>query len=184
MEDDGLDIPGNAQDWVAICCDVVNEDRAENGAITLAGEPAAEYSGSPIYRDNLLLRETFGLTVAVVKYMDRLALRRRWLVDQFGRSSAAPGASSKESQNAESLRDFTHKLKIALKEADEAEYWYYVIVATNENAADNEIIGRIQRVMRILNKIISTSKKRLAQRKASEVRNKQRSAEQAKNAIS
>ena len=184
MEDDGLDIPGNAQDWASICFDVVNEDNAVNGNATLVGEPAAEYSGSPIYRDNLLLRETFGLTVAVVKHMDQLALRRRWLVDQFERSSSAPGASSKEAQNAESLRDFTHKLKIALKEADEAEYWYFVIVATNENAADPDIIGRIQRVMRILNKIISTSKKRLAQRKTSEEGKRHRSAEQAKNAIS
>ncbi len=168
MEDDDLEIAGNAEDWAAICCDVVIEDRMEMMSGSMVSEPQHEYTGSPVYRDNLLLRETFGLTVAAVKYMDRRGLQRRWLIDQFERSSSSPGASSKEAQNAESLKDFVHKLKIALKEADEAEYWYYVIIATNDNSADSDIIGRIQRVMRILNKIIGTSKKRLLDRKANE----------------
>lgn len=187
MEDDDLEIAGNADDWAAICCDVVNEDRVECADSLIVSEPQAEYSGSSLYRDNLLLRETFRLTVAAVKYMDRLALRRRWLIDQFDRSASSPGASSKEAQNAESLKDFVHKLKIALKEADEAEYWYYVITATNDNAVDAEIIGRIQRVMRILNKIISTSKKRLLDRKKSEANkhnNKQDGTGSADTAIS
>lgn len=168
MEDDDLEIAGNAEDWAAICHDVVNEDSMEQTGNALVGEPQAEYSGSPIYRDNLLLRETFGLSVAAVNYMNAMGLHRRWLVDQFERSVTSPGASSKEAQNAESLKDFVHKLKIALKEADEAEYWYFVITATHSNTADPDIIGRIQRVMRILNKIIGTSKRRLLARKATE----------------
>ncbi|MEZ4853043.1 four helix bundle protein [Flavobacterium sp.] len=35
------------------------------------------------------------------------------------------GANSKKAQNAESKADFIHKLKIALKEADETEYWLF-----------------------------------------------------------
>ena len=159
------DMRGGTIDWIVICDDVVREDELERGDGSVVSEPQAVYSGSPLYGDNLLLKETFELSVRTIQYVDVLGSQRRWLIEQFESSACSPGANSKEAQNAESLKDFIHKLKIALKEADEAEYWYYVIAATHANGVDPDLIGRIQRVMRILNKIISTSKQRLLDRK-------------------
>ncbi len=159
------DMPGTKIDWMVICDEAVREDVLESTDVMIAAEPQAIYSGSPLYRDNLLLKETFELPVKTIKYVDMLGSQRRWLIEQFESSACSPGANSKEAQNAESLKDFIHKLKIALKEADEAEYWYYVIAATHANGTDLDLIARIQRVMRILNKIISTSKQRLLERK-------------------
>ena len=88
------------------------------------------------------------------------------LIEQFESSACSAGANAKEAQNAESLKDFIHKMKIELKEADEAEYWYFVIAATHDRGTDLELIARIQRVIRILNKIVSTSKQRLLARKS------------------
>ena len=51
---------------------------------------------------------------------------------QLIRSGTSVGANIKESQRAESPADFRHKLKIALKEADETKYWLELI--------DSEII--------------------------------------------
>ncbi|MEO8588484.1 MAG: four helix bundle protein [Flavobacteriales bacterium] len=165
MEELEDDTPGTRADWLSICDEVMREDALERPDGTMAAEPQTVYSGSPLYRDNLLLKETFELSVKTIKFVDVLGSQRRWLIEQFESSACSPGANSKEAQNAESLKDFIHKLKIALKEADEAEYWYYVIAATQSNGTDTDLISRIQRVMRILNKIISTSKQRLQERK-------------------
>jgi four helix bundle protein len=157
-------ILGDRADWLAICDAVIREDLLEHQGFVV-NEPQASYSGSPMYRDNLLLKETFELSVRTIRLVNQLGCERAWLIDQFERSACSPGANSKEAQNAESLKDFVHKLKIALKEADEAEYWYYLIATTHDKGIDEDLIARIQRVMRILNKIIGTSKQRLLERK-------------------
>lgn len=169
MIDQDDDMPGAHADWVAISNDVVQEDRLEFGegdGFLMAAEPMAVYSSSPLYQDNLLLKETFELSVKAIKFIDQLGSGRRWLIEQFESSACSAGANAKEAQNAESLKDFIHKMKIALKEADEAEYWYFVIAATHDHGRDPDLIARIQRVIRILNKIISTSKQRLLARKS------------------
>ena len=169
MIDQDDDVTGVCADWVAISNEVLNEDRlefGEKGGVLMAAEPTAVYSSSPLYQDNLLLKETFELSVKAIKFIDQLGSGRRWLIEQFESSACSAGANSKEAQNAESLKDFIHKMKIALKEADEAEYWYFVIAATHARGTDPDLIPRIQRVIRILNKIVSTSKQRLLARKS------------------
>ncbi len=42
---------------------------------------------------------------------------------QILRSGTSIGANLRESKNAQSTSDFIHKLNIALKEADETQYW-------------------------------------------------------------
>lgn len=167
MEELDESILGDRSDWLAICDAIVQEDLMEMSETTVVAEPQAIYSGSPLYRDNLLLKETFELSVKTIRFVNQLGCERAWLIDQFERSACSPGANSKEAQNAESLKDFIHKLKIALKEADEAEYWYYLIAATQDKGVNEDLIARIQRVMRILNKIIGTCKQRLIERKQS-----------------
>lgn len=43
--------------------------------------------------------------------------------DQLNRSSSSVGANYAEAQSATSSKDFHHKIRIALKEARESEYW-------------------------------------------------------------
>ena len=49
------------------------------------------------------------------------------LAKQLRRSGSAPGALISEAREAESRKDFRHKLKVALKEARETEYWLRVV---------------------------------------------------------
>ena len=50
---------------------------------------------------------------------------------QLLRCGTSIGANARESKNAQSRMDFLNKLNIALKEADETEYWLDLLHATN-----------------------------------------------------
>jgi four helix bundle protein len=50
---------------------------------------------------------------------------------QVYRSGTSVGANIAESKNAQSKADYVSKLSIALKEADETEYWLDLLYATN-----------------------------------------------------
>lgn len=82
------------------------------------------FSSNPSHHDNALLRLTFLLAKCVVEYCNELDSRQKWAISkQLICSGTSVGANSREAQNAESKKDFIHKLKIALKEAEETEYW-------------------------------------------------------------
>ena len=49
--------------------------------------------------------------------------RERIMAKQLLRCGTSIGANTRESKNAQSRSDFLSKLNIALKEADETEYW-------------------------------------------------------------
>ncbi len=53
------------------------------------------------------------------------------LSKQLMRSGTAIGALIREANYAESKLDFIHKLHIALKEANETEYWLIILKETN-----------------------------------------------------
>ena len=53
------------------------------------------------------------------------------LSKQLLRCGTSIGANTRESKNAQSRMDFLNKLNIALKEADETEYWLDLLYATN-----------------------------------------------------
>ncbi len=59
----------------------------------------------------------------------------------------------------ESKADFIHKMKIALKEADETEYWLFLCKNLDSYPNPNQLIDKLSIIIKILNKIISSSKK-------------------------
>ncbi len=82
---------------------------------------------------------------------------------QVTRSSTAIGALVREAEYAESKQDFIHKMRIALKEANETSYWLELLFKTDvldENSyvsisEDNEELKRM------LVCIINTSRRSL-----------------------
>ena len=58
------------------------------------------------------------------------------LSSQVARSGTAIGALIREAEYAESKADFVHKMRIALKEANETSYWLELLYKT-EILADN-----------------------------------------------
>ena len=50
---------------------------------------------------------------------------------QILRSGTSIGANIREAEHAESKDDFIHKMKVALKEANETEYWLEILCKAN-----------------------------------------------------
>lgn len=85
------------------------------------------------------------------------------LAKQLLRSGTAVGALVREAEFAQSKKDFIHKLSIALKEANETDYWLLLL-------SDSKIISKeifeplnddILELIRILVSSIKTSKSKL-----------------------
>jgi four helix bundle protein len=125
-------------------------------------EPAPKYSTSKKYQDNILLRLTFELALASIKFTKHVKKDGYGdLAHQLFRSATSIGANAKEAQNAESKADFVHKLKIALKEADETEYWLFLCENLDDCKSPGILIEKLSIILKILTKIISTSKTRM-----------------------
>jgi four helix bundle protein len=82
------------------------------------------------------------------------------LTKQLLRSGTAIGASISEAQFGQSRADFSHKLSIALKEANETRYWLKLLHATNYIDEDGflKMLNPCTELIRILVSSIKTSK--------------------------
>jgi four helix bundle protein len=65
-----------------------------------------------------------------------------------------------EAQQAESKADFIHKLSVALKEANETDYWINLLFNSGYMERENyyAISADINEILRLLTSIIKTSK--------------------------
>lgn len=79
------------------------------------------------------------------------------VASQLIRSGTSVGANIREAQRAESSKDFKHKLKIALKEADEAKYWLELIDLEIKEV-ENELKDLNEELIKILVTIIKKTK--------------------------
>ena len=68
-------------------------------------------------------------TVRVSNFTDSLVAfpRLEPIVKQINRSASSVGANYSEAQSASSKKDFHNKVRIALKEARETEYWLFFL---------------------------------------------------------
>ncbi len=98
----------------------------------------------------------------IVRYSEELDnLRKFSIANQILRSGTSIGANIKESQNAESKKDFVHKLKIASKEADELEYWLFLCNELDSYPSSNGLIEKLVEIQKLLNSIISKTNENL-----------------------
>lgn len=81
---------------------------------------------------------------------------------QLLRSGTAIGALIREAEQAESRADFVHKLSIALKEANETEYWLDLLTASGylDSRHGQSMMADIEELLKILTAIIRTTKSR------------------------
>jgi four helix bundle protein len=75
--------------------------------------------------ENILKDKSFLFALEVVKFTQYIVSEKREFIlsKQFLRSGTAVGALIREAEYAQSRPDFISKLHIALKEANETEYW-------------------------------------------------------------
>ena len=75
--------------------------------------------------DNLILVKSKDFALRIIKLYQFLTDEKKEFIlsKQVLRSGTSIGANVRESINAQSKADFVNKLNIALKEANETEYW-------------------------------------------------------------
>lgn len=112
------------------------------------------------YKKNLILLKSFEFAKKVVQYTEKLEEDRKYVIaNQLLKSGTSIGANIKEAQNFESKADFIHKMKIAMKEADETEFWLFLCNELENYPNSEELLNEVFDILKITNKIISTTKK-------------------------
>ncbi|BDS12113.1 four helix bundle protein [Aureispira anguillae] len=112
-------------------------------------------------RSNLVVDLTTAFAFKVIKYTENLDRIRKFnLSNQLFRSGTSVGANVMEAQNAESKRDFIHKMKIAAKEADESYYWLFLCDNLESYPNCKQLLADLKIIIKVLSKIISTAKRK------------------------
>jgi four helix bundle protein len=116
-------------------------------------------------KENVLKTKSFQFAIRIVKLFKYLASESHEYVlsKQILRSGTSIGALARESEHAESKKDFIHKLTIALKEANETYYWIELFFASQlipENIFESMLMD-CNELISILVASIKTSKLRL-----------------------
>ena len=102
--------------------------------------------------------------IRLFQYLTEDAAYKEFVMSkQVYRSGTSLGANVRESQHAQSDNDFLSKMSIALKEADETDYWLNLL---HDNGYLNDeqfcsLNSDIQRILRLLNAIVKSTKKRI-----------------------
>lgn len=111
-----------------------------------------------------LWNKSFAFALRVVKLAKYLQGEKKEFVlsKQVLRSGTAIGALVREAEHAESKADFTHKMNIALKEANETLYWLDLL-HQSEYIADQSfesIRADSEELVKLLVSVVKTSKER------------------------
>lgn len=112
-------------------------------------------------KENLIKEKSFLFAIEIVSLYKVLAERKEFVLSkQLLRSGTSIGANVRESEHAQSKADFIHKLSIALKEANETEYWIDLLFETKYlSQTEFDIIKpKIVELLKLLTSIINTSK--------------------------
>jgi len=106
--------------------------------------------------------ESDGVCLRIIKAYQFLTTEKNEYVmsKQLLRSGTAIGALIREAEFAESKNDFAHKLHIALKEANETDYWLLLLSESNyiEKTAYDSIQSDCTELIKLLVSIIKTAK--------------------------
>lgn len=110
-------------------------------------------------KENLIVDLSFQFGLKIIEFTELMESFKKFnMSNQLFRSGTSVGANVREAQNAESKADFIHKMKIAAKEADETAYWLLLCKHSKSYPDPGELIVAVQTILKVLSKIISSSK--------------------------
>ncbi len=117
--------------------------------------------------ESVLRDKSYLFALRIVKLHKHLVAQYKeyTLSKQILRSGTSIGALVREAQYAQSAKDFINKLSVALKEANESEYWILLLKDSEfitKKMYDN-IQPDINELIKMLTASINTAKKKLKQ---------------------
>lgn len=111
---------------------------------------------------NTLHDKSLSFAIRTVNFYNFLCDQKKEFVisKQILRSGTSIGANIRESKNAESSSDYVHKLSIALKEADETQYWLEILSQSNiiEENEYSSMNNDVKELIALLTSIIKNKK--------------------------
>lgn len=112
--------------------------------------------------ENVIKNKSFAFALRIVKLSKFLQTEKKEYVisKQVLRSGTAIGALVREAEHAQSKADFINKMTIALKEANETDYWIELLFQSGEinDESYRSIQPEIQELIKLLVSIVKTSK--------------------------
>ncbi|MGO5065337.1 four helix bundle protein [Clostridium sporogenes] len=110
---------------------------------------------------NIIVDKSFEFAVNIVRlYRMMINIKKEYVLSkQLLRSGTSIGANVKEGIKAISKADFRNKMSIALKEANETEYWLELMLESKILQKDDikMILQDCKEICRILSSIVKTS---------------------------
>ncbi|NLZ95508.1 MAG: four helix bundle protein [Bacteroidales bacterium] len=113
-------------------------------------------------KENVIMSKSYAFALRVIKLYKYLVAEKKEYVlsKQLLRSGTAIGALVKEGEHAQSKADFLNKMNIALKEANETEYWIELL-RDSEYLRQSEtlsILADVSEIIKILASIVKSTK--------------------------
>ena len=113
---------------------------------------------SYVPRNNAIVDKSFYFACDIVLYSQKLKSAGFYeIASQLLKSDTSIGANVRESQRAVSTKDFKNKLGIALKEAEETQYWMQIIDYTKVFNVPAELSEKCDELLKLLVSIIKNS---------------------------
>ena len=118
---------------------------------------------------SIVAEKSFHFSIRIVNLYRYLCDEKREFIlsKQLLRSGTSIGANVREALHGQSKRDFLSKIGIALKEANEAQYWIELLSATEYLTIEQKdsIWADCDELIRLLVSISKTTKENLANEK-------------------
>ncbi len=115
-------------------------------------------------KESVIKTKSFDFALRVINFFRFLVEKNEYVLSkQLLRSGTAIGALVRESEHAESKADFIHKMSIALKEANETDYWIELLYQSDyiDEREYQSIKQDITELLKMLISIIKTTKQNL-----------------------
>jgi four helix bundle protein len=113
-------------------------------------------------KENILKVKSYNFAVSIIKSCRVLSkLNKEYiLTSQLLKSGTSIGANIREAEYAQSKKDFTSKMSIALKEANETGYWLELLKDTGFISEENyeTLHDSLIDLIRLLIRTVKTSK--------------------------
>ena len=114
--------------------------------------------------ENIIEKKSYAFAINVVNAYKKLEARSEYVLSkQLLRSGTSIGANVVEGLRAQSRKDFISKMNIALKEANESEYWIRLLMDTGylNKQEDTILLNECKEICRILSSIVRTANNNL-----------------------
>lgn len=112
-------------------------------------------------RQNIIVDKTFKFALRIIELGTYLEDNKKQFVlgKQVLRSGTSIGANVKEAVNGISKADFRNRMSIALKEANETEYWLELILCSKiiSEFKIRNLLNECKEICKILNSIVKNS---------------------------